>query len=76
MPEPLDPLLQQEVEASPVPVIEEDGLPYVASQGDMIERPWIVNSRLPGQGPMIKIAKLQARPQMRFDGLLRKRMCA
>jgi hypothetical protein len=43
MPEPFDSLLQQEVEASPVPVIEEDGLPCVAAQGNMIERPLIVN---------------------------------
>jgi hypothetical protein len=35
MPEPLDPLLQQEIEASPVSVIEEDGLTRVAAQGDM-----------------------------------------
>ena len=58
MPEPLDPLLQQEVETSPVPVIEEDDLPCVAAQGDMIQRSWIVNSWLTGHGPML-IKKFQ-----------------
>ncbi len=48
MSEPLDSLLQQEVEASPVSVIEEDALPRVAAQGDMIERPWMVNSWFTG----------------------------
>ena len=53
MPEPLDPLLKQEVKASPVSVIEEDGLPCVAAQDDMIERSWIVNSWLTGHGSML-----------------------
>jgi hypothetical protein len=54
MPEPFDPLLHQEIEASPVPVVEENGLPRVAAQGDMIERPWIVDSWLTGHEPMLK----------------------
>jgi len=53
MPEPLDPLLQQEVEASPVSVIEEDGLPCVATQGNMIEGSRTVNSWLTGHGSML-----------------------
>jgi hypothetical protein len=53
MPEPLDPLLQQKVKASSVSVIEEDGLPCVAAQDDMIERSWIVNSWLTGHGSML-----------------------
>ena len=50
---PLDLLLQQEVEASPVSVIEEDGLPCVATQGNMIERSRTVNSWLTGHGSML-----------------------
>ncbi len=51
MPEPLDPLLQQEIEASPVPVIEEAGLPRITTQGDKTERPWKVNSRVTAMAP-------------------------
>jgi hypothetical protein len=50
MPEPLRPFLQQEVEASSVPVIEEDGLPCVAAEDDMIGCPWAVDSWLTGHG--------------------------
>jgi hypothetical protein len=53
MPEPLDPLLQQELEASRVSVIEEDGLPCVATQSNMIVRSRTVNSRLAGHGSML-----------------------
>ena len=53
MPEPLGPFLQQEIEPSPVPVIEEDGLPCVAAQGNMIQRAWIVDSWLTGHDPML-----------------------
>ena len=41
------------VEASPVSVIEEDGLPCVATQGNMIERSRTVNSWLTGHGSML-----------------------
>ena len=53
MPEPLDPLLEQEVEASSISVIEEDGLPCVAAQGDMVECPWIMDSWLAGHATML-----------------------
>jgi hypothetical protein len=39
MPEPLRSFLQQEVEASPIPVIEEDSLPGVAAKDNMIDCP-------------------------------------
>ena len=62
MSEPLNSLLQEEVEADPVSVIEEDGLPCVASQGDMIECSRVIDSWLSGHGPILNqlIATLQA----------------
>jgi hypothetical protein len=62
MPEPLDPLLEQEIETSPVSVIEEDGLPRVAAQGDMIECPWIVDSGLTGHGPILNNKLQRCKP--------------
>lgn len=53
MPEPLRSFLEQEVEASPVPVIEKDGLPCVAAKDDMIECPWEVDSWFTGHGFML-----------------------
>jgi len=68
VPEPLGPLLQQEVETSPVPVIEEDGLPRVAAQGDVIERHWILYSWLTSHGLMLNNKLLNCKPHMFFPG--------
>ena len=54
----LDPLLDQEAEASPVPVIEEYRLAVVAPQDGMVEGPRIVNSWLPSHTVILHI-KLQ-----------------
>jgi len=51
--EPLDPLLEQEVEASPISAIEENGLPCVASEGDMIKGAWIMHSRFTSHGAIL-----------------------
>jgi hypothetical protein len=76
MSEPLDPLLEQEVKSSPVPVIEEDGLPCVAAQGDMIERPWIVDSWLTSHGPILNNNLLNCRPGPRcFSRCFSRLLC-
>ncbi len=48
-----DSFLDQEAEASPIPVIKEDRLTAVTAQGDMIECTRIVDSWLSSHGPML-----------------------
>ena len=50
----LDPFLDQKAEASAVSIIGENGLTAVAAQGDVIQRPRIMNSWLPSHRPILQ----------------------
>ena len=71
MPEPFDPFLQKETASSPVSIIEEDGLPGVAAEDDVIHRSGIVNSRFPSHGaiphPLFQFCKPDPRGSFQAD---------
>ena len=70
MPEPFDPFLQKEIEASPVSISREDGLPGVAAEDDVIHRPKIVNSRSPSHGaihPSFQFCKPDSRGSFQME---------
>jgi len=48
-----DPFLDQKVEASAVPIIEENGLAAIATQDGVIECPRIVDPRLPSHAAIL-----------------------
>jgi hypothetical protein len=60
--ESLDPLLDQKEESSAILVIEENALPAVAAQDDVVERPRVVNPWFASHAIMLYHELLNCKP--------------